>query len=134
MCVWGGGGRSVFCLMYVLPMRLTFGLSPPLPRGMNGVLCSPPLCDLFSSLNKSNARYAFVCFLVLEILSATNVRQRDRSELKISGDHACAPMADVDFGARVNWLSTDVAFPLEAIITAKTSSFHALASTTDDRF
>ena len=133
VCVCGGGG-SVFCLMYVLPMRLTFSLSPPLPRGMNGALCSPPQYDLFNSLNKSNARYAFVCFLVLEILSATNVQQRDRSELKISGHHACAPMADVDFGARVNWLSTDVAFPLVAIIAAKTSSFQALASTTDDRF
>ena len=94
---------SVFCLMYVLRMRLTPGLSPPLPRGMNGALCSPPQYDLFSSLNKSNARCAFVCFLVSEILSATDVQQRDRSELKISGDHACAPMGDVDFGARVDW-------------------------------
>ena len=90
---------SVFFLMYVLRMHLTPGLSPPLPRGMNGALCSPPQYDLFSSLNKSNARFAFVCFLVLEILSATNVQQRDRSELKISGDHACAPLADVDFRA-----------------------------------
>ena len=102
---------SVFCLMYVLRMRLTPSLSPPLPRGMNGALCSPPQYDLFSSLNKSNARCAFVCFLVLEILSATNVQQRDRSELKISGDHTCAPMADVGFGARVDWLSSDVGLP-----------------------
>ena len=79
LCVCGGGGVCV-CVLCL----------------MNGALCSPPQYDLFSSLNKSNARCAFVCFLVLEILSATNVQQRDRSELKISGDHACAPMADVD--------------------------------------
>ena len=109
VCVNVNVNVCVFCLMYVLRMRLTPGLSPPLPRGMNGALCSPPQYDLFSSLNKSNARCAFVCFLMLDILSATNVQQRDRSELKISGDHACASMADVDFGARVDWLSTDVA-------------------------
>ena len=65
---------------------------------------------------KSNARCAFVCFLIVEILSATNVQQRDRSELKTSGAHAGAPIADVGFGARVNWLSTDVARPLVAIL------------------
>ena len=91
-------------------------LSPPLPRGLSGILCSPPQYDPFSSPNKSNARCAFVCFLVLEILSATNVQQRDRSELKISGARAGAPIADVGFGARVDWLSTDVALPLVAIL------------------
>ena len=65
---------------------------------------------------KSNARGAFVCFLVMEILSATNVQQRDIGELKISGAHAGAPIADVGFGVRVDWLSTDVALTLVAII------------------
>ena len=114
-CAPVSDGEIVFCLMCVLGMRLTPGLSPPLPREVSGALCPPPEYDLFSSLNKSNARCAFVCFLIVEILSAINVQQRDRSELKTSGAHASAPIADVGFGARVDWLSTDVALPLVAI-------------------
>ena len=68
---------------------------------------------------KSNARCPFVCFLVVEILCAKNVQQIDRSELKTSGAHAGAPIADVGFGARVDWLSTDVALPLVAILCSK---------------
>ena len=111
-------GGIVFCLMCVLGMRFTPGLSPPLPHEFSGALCSPPQYDLFSSLKKSNARFSFVCFLVVEILSATNVQQRDRSELKTSGAHAVAPIADVNcwFRSKVDWLSTDVAFPLVAIL------------------
>ena len=89
--------------------------------------------DLFSSLKKSNARCAFLCFLVVEILSATNVQQRDRSELKTSGAHAGAPIANVGFGARVDWLSTDVGLPLVAILCSETISFQAIANTTADR-
>ena len=109
-------GEIVFCLMCVLGMRLTPGLSPPLHRELSGALCSPPQYDLFSSLQKSNARCAFVCFLVVEIFSATNVQQKDRSELKTSSAHDGAPIADVGFGARVDLLSTDVALPLVAIL------------------
>ena len=57
-------GEIIFCLMCMLGMHLTPGLSPPLPRELSGALCSPPQYDLFSSLKKSNARCAFVCFLV----------------------------------------------------------------------
>ena len=45
-------GEIVFCLMCMLGMRLTPGLSPPLPRELSGALCSLPQYDLFSSLKK----------------------------------------------------------------------------------
>ena len=65
---------------------------------------------------KFKCSVCLVCFLVVEILSATNVQQRNRSELKTSGAHAGAHIAGVGFGARVDWLSTDVALPLVAIL------------------
>ena len=74
------------------------------------------LFTLHPSTTCSAARAIQFCFLAMEILSATTVQQRDRSELKISRAHASAPIADVGFGARMDWPSTDVALTLIAII------------------
>ena len=46
-----------------------------------------------------------------------------RSELKISGAHVCALIEAVGFGARVDWLSIDVAVPLVTILCGKNQQF-----------